>query len=393
MFQHIKSRHCIIWGRRVIAAAVAALPLAGKASAGPIARPDHVVIVIEENHDQNQIIGNANAPYINNTLKATGLYYSNAHGTDHDSQPNYLELFSGANPGAQGINSPLQYRYPANINPATDAAAAARENGSDNFNSGQPFSNPNLGASLLGKGFSFAGYSEGLPSAGFTGVQSPAAPGRREYVEKHNPWAQFQGSGANQLPASTNQPLTAFPSDFTKLPTVSFVVPQENNDMHDQVSVAGKEAVGATGKDANGNPVTDATTIQHGDQWLKDNLDAYRQWAQSHNSLLIVTWDENDFNFSRDNNIATLVNGDPKLVQQGGVNDRYVNHFDLLRTVEDMYGLPAVGQSANASDFTFDSTSGRLVAVPLPPAVYGGLICLGGLAGAYGLRMRKARLA
>ncbi len=72
--------------------------------------PDHIVIVIEENHDQDQIVGNPNAPYINNTLIKDGLYYSNAHGTDHPSQPNYLELFAGANPGTQGVNSPLQFR-------------------------------------------------------------------------------------------------------------------------------------------------------------------------------------------------------------------------------------------------------------------------------------------
>jgi hypothetical protein len=72
--------------------------------------PDHIVIVIEENHDQDQIVGNQNASYINNTLINDGLYYSNAHGTDHPSQPNYLELFAGANPGVQGAgidpNSP-----------------------------------------------------------------------------------------------------------------------------------------------------------------------------------------------------------------------------------------------------------------------------------------------
>ena len=80
-------------------------------------KPDHIVIVIEENHDKDQIVGNPNASYINNTLIKDGLYYSNAHGTDHPSQPNYLELFAGANPGVQGVNSPLQQHYPAGVDP------------------------------------------------------------------------------------------------------------------------------------------------------------------------------------------------------------------------------------------------------------------------------------
>ena len=45
-------------------------------------------------------------------------------------------------------------------------------------------------------------------SVGFTGAQANGINGNRAYVEKHNPWAQFEGSGPNQLPASTNQPLT-----------------------------------------------------------------------------------------------------------------------------------------------------------------------------------------
>ncbi len=375
----------------VLAAAVS-LPLGQKALAGT-ATPSHIVIVIEENHDQNQIIGSANAPYINNVFKGTGLYYSNSHGTDHDSQPNYLEMFSGANPGVPGINSPLQYKYPTYLNPnntnnPADVAAANRENNSDNFNANQPFTTPNLGASLLAKGFSFAGYSEDQPGAGFTGVKANGSQGIRSYVEKHNAWAQWQGTGLNQLPASTNQPFTAFPSDFSKLPTVSFVVPNEQNDMHDTVSATGLIAGSNGTTDKNGKPVTDATTIQHGDSWLKQNLDAYRQWAIKNNSLLIVTWDENDFNFSRANNIATIIDGSPNLVAHG-TNDRYVNHFDLLHTVEQYYGLPYAGLSAAAPGFTFDA-SGRLSAVPLPPAVWAGLLMLGGLACSHVIRGRKA---
>src|SRR5262249_18661271 len=87
-----------------------------------------------------------------------------------------LELFSGTNPGVQGINSPLQQHYPAGTE-STPAAQNALAHG-DDFNTGQPFSVPNLGAELLAAGKSFAGYSEDLPSAGFTGV-SNGVNGRR----------------------------------------------------------------------------------------------------------------------------------------------------------------------------------------------------------------------
>ena len=329
------------------------------------AAPSHIVVVIEENHDADQIIGNPNAAYINGTLVKDGLLYSNAHGTDHPSQPNYLELFSGTNPGVQGVNSPLQQHYPAGTE-STPAAQFALAHG-DDFNTGQPFSVPNLGAELLAARKSFAGYSEDLPFVGFTGVSNgvdgipPGINGNRSYVEKHNPWAQFQGSGPNQLPTDTNQPFTAFQSitDFSKLPTVSFVVPNEYNDMHDTVSKNGLYAVGQTGVDKFGDPVNGDSTIQNGDTWLKNNLEAYREWATTHNSLLVVVWDENDFDFTNANNIPMIIDGDHKLVQPG-INSSDVNHFDLLKTLEGYYGLAPTGLAATADGLP--SHDGRLIA-------------------------------
>jgi acid phosphatase len=62
-------------------------------------------------------------------------------------------------------------------------------------------------------------------------------------------------------------PFTDFPTDFTQLPTLSFVVPNNNNNMHD-----GTAAVA--------------------DAWLQTNIKSYADWAMTHNSLLVVTWDE-----------------------------------------------------------------------------------------------------
>src|SRR5262249_878612 len=158
---------------------------------------------------------------------------------------NYLDLFSGSNQGV--VNTDVR---PTNL----------------------PFTTPNLGAQLRSAGLSFVGYSESLPSAGFDGDGFTTVAGQAQYVRKHNPWANWVNAPAdpNQLPAAINQPFTAFPGDFTQLPTVSIVVPNEQNDMHDG-------------------------TIQQADAWLKANLDAYVQWAKNNNSLFIMTFDEDDF--------------------------------------------------------------------------------------------------
>src|SRR5947208_2057832 len=73
----------------------------------------------------------------------------------------------------------------------------------------------------------FGGYAQGLPSAGSTTLASG------NYVARHNPWVNWQGSTANGIPAADNLPFTAFPSDFATLPTVSVVVPDLQHDMHD----------------------------------------------------------------------------------------------------------------------------------------------------------------
>jgi hypothetical protein len=196
---------------------------------------------------------------------------------EHPSQPNYLDLFSGSN---QGVT----------------------DDGSYNI------TGPNLARSLLNAGLTFGGYSEDLPYTGFTGDTSGA------YTRWDSPWVSF-----TNLPASLSMPFSSFPSDYSQLPTVSFVIPNLNDDMHDG-------------------------TVAQGDAWLQSNLGGYAQWAQAHNSLLIVTWDEDDG--SQNNQIPTLFVG--AMVQPGQYGEQ-INHYSVLRTVEDMYGLPHLANDASAA--------------------------------------------
>ena len=86
--------------RFTLAAFLGAVVAAGDASAAPWS-PSHVVVVIEENHSYDQIIGNADAPFINK-LAAEGALFTDAHAIRHPSQPNYLALFSGSTQGTTG---------------------------------------------------------------------------------------------------------------------------------------------------------------------------------------------------------------------------------------------------------------------------------------------------
>ena len=170
---------------------------------------------------------------------------------------------------------------------------------------------------MVKAGLTFVGYSEDLPSVGSI-ICSEG-----QYARKHNPWVNWQDSAANGLPATTNLPMTNFPTEYSALPTVSIVVPNQVNDMH-------------SGKDSE--------MIQAGDRWLQAHLNAYVQWAQQHNSLLIVTWDED--NGKENNRIATLFVG--PMVQAGRYGQR-VTHYNILRTIEDLYGISHSGASADAT--------------------------------------------
>jgi acid phosphatase len=93
------------------------------------------------------------------------------------------------------------------------------------------------------------------------------------------------------------------------------------------------------------NPWVDFADVPAADQWLQDNLGGYAQWAQSHNTLLIVTWDEG----SGDNNIATIFSGQP--VKPGNYPEP-VDHYRMLRTLEYIYGLTPTGQAAQRQAIT-----------------------------------------
>ncbi len=242
-------------------------------------RPDHIVIVVEENRGYSKIIGNADAPYIN-ALAQRGVLFTNSYGVTHPSQPNYLALFSGTTRGISSNACPLELK------------------------------GENLGGALFEKGLSFASYSESLPEAGYEGCRYGA------YMRKHNPAANWKELSA------FNQPFAAFPQDFSQLPTVSLVVPDQRNDMHDG-------------------------SIEQGDAWLKQNIEVYTQWAMTHNSLLIVTFDEDDGR--EGNRIATIIVGEKV---KPGKSAQRINHYTLLRMLSEMYGLPILGESKDQQPIT-----------------------------------------
>lgn len=264
-------------------AVLCALPLpAARVSlaAATLPRYAHVVMVIEENRSQADIVGNKAAPFLN-ALAAGGAMMAQSFAETHPSEPNYLALFAGSTFGVTKDSCPL------------NAGAA-----------------PNLASELLASGRTFGGYSEDLPAVG-----SPVCSAGK-YARKHVPWVNF-----SNVPANVSVPFSAFPQPggYANLPTLSIVIPNNDNNMHDG-------------------------SIAQGDAWLNTHLAAYATWARTNNSLLIVTWDEDDG--GPRNQIPTVFYG--AHVQPGSYNET-INHYNLLATLEEMYGLPKTGLAATAA--------------------------------------------
>lgn len=224
---------------------------------------DHIVLVVEENKAYDQIIGSTQARFIN-SLAAGGALFTRSYAVSHPSQPNYLALFAGSTLGIRNDNDPGILHA------------------------------PNLAQELAQNQLSFAGYTDGI-------------------VPKHNPWLDFSG-----LSKSVNQSMSRFPADFSQLPAVSFIAPNQLHDMHDG-------------------------SIHQGDAWLAHHLANYAQWAKTHNSVLIVTFDEDDSRHR--NHIATVYYG--AHVQTGRYAQK-INHYSVLRTIEDSFALPPIAKSASA---------------------------------------------
>ena len=272
--------------RTVMALALLAAGLVGGAPAAPamaatvttaaLPRPAHVVVVMLENKRYDAVVGHKKTPWVT-SLAERWASMTRFYAETHPSQPNYLALFSGSSQGVTDNNCPHNL--------------GAR---------------PNLGRQLIDAGFTFTGFSEDLPSAGWTGCAS------KGYVRRHVPWVDF-----SNVPAASHQPFTAFPRNYAKLPTLAFIVPNLCHDMHD-------------------------CPKQQADTWLRKEFAPYITWATTHNSLFILTFDED--NKTDGNHIATIIAG--ARVKPGQYAPR-LDHYYVLRTLQEMYGLKPTGLSAH----------------------------------------------
>jgi len=245
----------------------------------------HVVLIVFENHEVDDVLGSSDAPTFNR-LGSQYATISNYTAVAHPSLPNYLALVSGS---TQGIDSDC-----------TDCIVAGRS----------------LADTLAASRKTWKTYAEGLPRTGFTGASS----GR--YAKKHNPFVYFR---RNLTPARLQRvvPLSRFLPDVRgrRLPTFSLVIPDLCHDMHD-------------------------CSVSTGDTWLASFVKPLLRGSVLKRSAVFVVFDEGTSDVGGGGRIAALALG--PLVRPHSKSTGATNHYGLLRTIESGLRLPVLGLSAGA---------------------------------------------
>jgi len=276
-------------------AAVAAATCAGatgsalQTQARSVPRFSHVILIVFENHEVNEVLGRSDAPTFNR-LASKYATISQYTAVAHPSLPNYLALVSGS---TQGIDSDC-----------TSCLVSGRS----------------LADTLAASRKTWKTYAEGLPSTGFTGASS----GR--YAKKHNPFVYFR---RNLVPARLQRivPLTRFTADLRgrRLPSFSLVVPDLCHDMHDC------------------DPAV-------GDRFLRTLVPPLLRALGPH-GLLVVTFDEGSSDngccrLAAGGHILTILAGG--LARRGARLSTPVDHYSTLQTIEDLTRVPRQGGAACA---------------------------------------------
>jgi phospholipase C len=267
----------------------------------------HVVVLVEENHSFNEVIGNGNMPYLNSLASANGLatqYYADAH----PSLPNYFVLTTGEGTSITGAEG-------------------------DAYNG--VVTQDNVVRALTAAGRTWKCYAEALPSAGYMGGDDGA------YIGHHDPFVYFSDVQNSSSQAANIVPFTQLAADLSsnELPDYAFIVPNINNDAHNCPA-------GLT-------TCSDAQKLANADQWLAFNIKPLLTSSAFQNSLLVITFDEGDASDDAHGGgqVATVIVS--PLAKPGYRSTTFYQHESTLRLMMEGLGVSDLpGNAASAPDMS-----------------------------------------
>ena len=261
----------------------------------PASKTSHVVVLVMENKEDHEVLGTPQAPALD-ALARSGAVATRSFGVTHPSLPNYLALTSGST-----------HRITSDC---TDCHVAARS----------------IADQLEQAGLSWKAYLQDLPGPCSTAARAGA------YAKKHNPFAYYDAIRGDPSRCRRMVGFGQLARDLRagRLPAFAFVVPNLCDDTHD-------------------------CNVAHGDQFLARTIPPLRHQLGPH-GFLVLTYDEGSSDLgccggaAHGGRIATIVVGPD--VAAGRRDARAVDHYGVLRSIEDAFGLGHLGAAGNPRNGT-----------------------------------------
>jgi acid phosphatase len=248
-----------------------------------------VFVIVMENKEYTQVIGSSSAPYINSLASHFGLATSFT-GVTHPSLPNYMALTGG------------QTVFTSDCIGCTTSAR-------------------HLVDQVADSGRTWKAYMDSMTTACQTTDTSL-------YVQKHNPFVHYDDVVKDATRCRNHVvPFTNFATDLAagKLPSFVWITPDMCHDMHN-------------------------CSIQTGDTWLSKQLPPILASPSFNNAALFLLWDEGTTTTGGGGRIPALVIS--SYTKPGFRSSRALNHYNVLRTIEDAWKLPALGHAAGVTAMT-----------------------------------------
>jgi hypothetical protein len=354
--------------------------VAGPSSAGPagLKALRHVWVIELENQGYAQSFGTPSAdPYLARTLPRTGALLENYYAVGHSSAANYVAQISGQAPdlGTQS-DCPVWTPFPGDV-------VAGPYHQILGEGCVYPAAIQTLGNQLSAAGFSWAAYLQDMgddpardstvgtargPACGHLATwafdRTHHAEKGDQYAVRHDGFAFFRSVTGNNAFCDAHilsfQPLLADLGHVRTTPAFSLIVPNLCDDGHDSPCVTG--APGG---------LTQADTFLS--QWVPKIMAAP---AYHDGGLIVITFDEGSDSAACCGEISGLSSAHPNLlapgkngpgggrvgavllsplIRPGTVSTVDYNHYSLLRTVEDIFGLPHLGDAAMPQVRSFGS--------------------------------------
>ncbi len=363
--------------RPLLLISLLAVALALPASAGAYvssAAVRHVFTIVLENESESSTFGTGSpAPYLAQTLVSQGAFLPNYYGTGHFSNDNYISMISGQPPNAS--NEDDCGMFSDFTTPGTTTYGAETGNGCV-----YPANIQTIANQLQSAGFTWRDYNQdmGMDPArdnGTTCAHPPigatdptqAATSADRYATRHNPFVYFHSIIDNAASCQSHVvSLSGLQSDLASAkttPNYVFITPNLCADGHNQTTGAGCSASNPGGYDGIEAFLKQYVPMITGSAAFKQN------------GLLIINFDEasttdassccGEIAGPAGITMAGAQSGDgggkvgavllSPCIKAGTVTQTAYNHYTMLRSVEDIFGLSHLGYAQLPHETSFGS--------------------------------------